>query len=140
MTRPARFLLPLFAVLSACATVPAAEPSQSRPQQPGVRITPPQTPIGKVPSVPGVEIMNLAGLETVIGATASQLSSQFGLADLDVAEGDARKLQYRGEACVLEFYLYPAQNGVSVTTWVEARRTSDGLDVDRAACVGALRQ
>lgn len=84
--------------------------------------------------------MALPGLETVIGATSSQLSSQFGTPDLDVTEGDARKLQYRGAACVLEFYLYPAENNAKVTTWVEARRTSDGLDVDRAACVQALRR
>ena len=129
----------LLALLGACATTPQSAP-QTRPQGGSVRVTYPQAPVPSTPTVPGVQVMQLPGLETVIGATASQLSSQFGIADLDVAEGDARKLQYRGQACVLEFYLYPAENGVAIATWVEARRTSDGLDVDRAACIQALRR
>ena len=81
----------------------------------------------------------------MIGATPAQLDRQFGTARLDVREGDARKLQYRGAACVLDVYLYPggaagATNAELRATYAEARRASDGKDADRAACVIALRQ
>ena len=63
----------------------------------------------------------------------------FGPPRLDVREGDMRKLQFTGEACVLDVFLYPLRPGAEpVATHVEARRTSDGLDVDRAACIAAL--
>jgi hypothetical protein len=85
--------------------------------------------------------MNLPGLEGVIGATTAQLQKEFGQSRLDVWEGDARKLQFSGEACVLDVYLYPPRPGAEPTaTYVDARRSSDGLDVDRAACVKALRR
>jgi hypothetical protein len=52
-----------------------------------------------------------------------------------------RKLQFTGEACVLDVFLYPPRQGAEpVATYVEARRPSDGQDVDRAACVAALRR
>lgn len=139
MTIRVSITLALAAMIGACTTVPQADRTAPR-QQPVIRPPAPQAPVVGAPVVPGVQVMNMPGLETVIGATASQLGSQFGVPALDVTEGDARKLQYRGAACVLEFYLYPAENGAQVTTWVEARRTSDGLDVDRAACIQALRR
>jgi hypothetical protein len=38
-------------------------------------------------------------------------------------------------------FLYPLQEGGEpVATHVEARRASDGQEVDRAACVAALRR
>jgi hypothetical protein len=41
---------------------------------------------------------------------------------------------------VLDVYLYPLTQGAEPTaTYVDARRASDGLDVDRARCVAALR-
>ncbi|MGN6495726.1 MAG: hypothetical protein ACTHK5_00075 [Tsuneonella sp.] len=85
--------------------------------------------------------MTLPGLESVLGATTAKLQSEFGTPRLDVWEGDARKLQFSGEACVLDVYLYPARPGAEPTaTYVDARRASDGLDVDRAACVKALKR
>ncbi len=85
--------------------------------------------------------MNATGLEDVIGADTAGLQRLFGKPRLDVWEGDARKLQFSGEACVLDVYLYPPRPGASPTsTYVDARRSSDGLDVDRAACVKALRK
>lgn len=84
--------------------------------------------------------MAAPGLEGVIGANALQLVAQFGPARLDLREGDARKLQFAGEPCVLDVYLYPsAQAREARATYVDARRASDGLEVDRAACVAALR-
>ncbi len=81
------------------------------------------------------------GLEGVIGEGAGNLQRQFGVARLDVIEGDARKLQFSGNACVLDVFLYPESEGREPTaTYVEARRSSDGKDVDRASCVSALRK
>lgn len=105
---------------------------QGKPRQP-VR-----QPIVRPPPAP--QVQHLPGLENVIGSTAPQLTRQFGTARLDVWEGDARKLQFSGTACVLDVYLYPGAPGREPqATYVDARR-SDGRDVDRAACVKALRR
>ena len=77
----------------------------------------------------------------MIGADAGRLVQQFGTPRLDVWEDDARKLQFTGSACTLDIYLYPLSPGAEPSaTYVDARRASDGLDVDRAACVRALRR
>lgn len=83
----------------------------------------------------------MPGLESVIGQDAAALSRRFGPARLDVREGDARKLQFGGRPCVLDVYLYPMEpRGEPQATYVDARRESDGQDVDRAACVASLRK
>ena len=69
------------------------------------------------------------------------LANMFGPPRLNVTEGDAKKLQFAGDACVLDIYLYPLEpRGEPSATYVDARRASDGLDVDRAACVQALKR
>jgi hypothetical protein len=79
-------------------------------------------------------------VEGVIGANGDDLVRQFGTPRLDVMEGDARKLQYSGNACVLDIYLYPPAPGREPqATYVDARRASDAQAVDRAACIAALR-
>jgi hypothetical protein len=81
------------------------------------------------------------GLEGVIGANQGQLVRTFGQPRLDVWEGDARKLQFSGTACVLDVFLYPSSTSREPhATYVEARRSSDGQNVDRAACVAALKR
>jgi len=83
---------------------------------------------------------SIRGLESVIGADENQLVRQFGPARLNVWEGDARKLQFTGKACVLDVFLYPtSQSKAPLASYVDARRASDGQDVDRAACVAALK-
>ena len=83
--------------------------------------------------------MNLPGLEGVIGKDETALANLFGPPRLNVREGDVTKLQFTGEACVLDIYLYPLAPGARPSaTYVAARRASDALDVDRAACVRAL--
>ena len=83
----------------------------------------------------------MPGLEAVIGSDASALVRLFGPAELDVREGDTRKLQFRGKPCVLDVYLYPYAPGQQPrATYVDARRASDGRDVNRASCVSALRR
>jgi hypothetical protein len=80
-----------------------------------------------------------AGLENVIQKDAAALIREFGPPRLDVHEGDMRKLQFAGTPCVLDVYLYPLRPGAEpVATYVDARRESDGRDVDRAACIAAL--
>lgn len=98
-----------------------------------------RAPVRRTPLPPPVQ--TLPGLEGVIGASGTDLVRQFGTPRLDVLEGDARKLQYSGSACVLDIFLYPPAAGREPqASYVDARRASDGQDVDRAACVAALRQ
>jgi hypothetical protein len=81
------------------------------------------------------------GLDGVIGRTEAQLERQFGAARLNVWEGDARKLQFSSEACVLDVFLYPLRPGAAPSaTHIETRRASDGRNVDRASCIAALKQ
>ena len=134
-------LLPL---LAGCTAVPppsrpAASPPPARPV---VTSVPPTRPVA--PPVTGFrtpEIQRIAGLEKVIEQDAASLTRQFGQPRLDVHEGDMRKLQFAGTACVLDVFLYPLRPGAEpVATYTEARRGSDGQEVDRAACVAALRR
>ena len=126
--------------LAGCATTaPPAKPSAvsvkpalTKPAPTRVRPSrkPPPSAIAQV--VPGVE--------GVIGNDAAGLIRQFGKPRLDIVEGDARKLQFSGTACVLDAYLYPPVVGKEpLATYIDARRPSDGQDVDRAACIAALR-
>ena len=127
-------------VLAGCATTaPPAKPASvgtkpalTKPAPTRVRPSrkPPPSAIAQV--VPGVE--------GVIGNDAAGLVRQFGKPRLDILEGDARKLQFSGSACVLDAYLYPPAAGKEpLATYIDARRPSDGQDVDRAACIAALR-
>jgi hypothetical protein len=73
-----------------------------------------------------------------IGSDATTLAAQVGKPTLDQREGPARKLQFRGAACVLDAYLYPpAGGGTPRVTWIDARNPQ-GNDMDRAACIAAL--
>ena len=135
----ALLLLPLLS--AGCVAVPSAEP----PRDPGPPPAESQQPPPSRPQQPAPQgfltpqILRLPGLERVIERDAPALLNTFGPPRLDVREGDMRKLQFSGEACVLDVYLYPLRpGGEPVATYVDARRPSDGLDVDRAACVAAL--
>ncbi len=126
--------------LSACVSGggPKAPSAPTKAKKPVV--TRPATRAPGNAALPKPKILSGPGLEGVIGATPDGLVRQFGPARLDVWEGDARKLQFSGRACVLDVFLYPTAPGASPTaTHVEARRASDGEDVDRAACVASLR-
>ena len=139
-------LTPLAAglLLAGCVAVPDASapvppPAPRPPQQqpvPPARPAPPSAGVYRVP-----EIMQVPGLEPVIQQDADTLLRLFGAPRLDVREGDMRKLQFAGEACVLDIFLYPLRPGAQqAATWVQARRASDGAPVDRAACLQALRR
>ena len=127
-------------MLAGCAgTVPAAQ--STRPSANPAPTTPAPTRVRPAPKPPRAATpLALPGLEAVIGSNAEQLTRLFGAPRLDIIEGDARKLQFSGQACVLDAYLYPPPGGgAPVTTYVDARRV-DGRDMDRAGCVAALRQ
>lgn len=138
------FLTPTLAACVSAGSGPIIVPdsSASRPApRPSTNTIPPSNPLPPSTDRANPQIMRIAGLEDVIGAGAAQLERQFGSPQLDVREGDARKMQFAGEACVLDVFLYPtARNSTPAATHVEARRASDGRNVDRAACVRALRR
>jgi hypothetical protein len=138
LSRPATIVsaAALALLLQACASAPAGPPPGP---QSAIKAPPTvRQPVTKVPRDP--EITMVPGLEGVIGATGNELLRQFGTARLDVWEGDARKLQFTGAPCVLDIYLYPTSRSPEpIATHVDARRASDAADVDRVACVKALR-
>lgn len=137
---PAFLLAPL---LAACTAVPppreAAPPPPPRPTVTGIpptrQVTPPVSPFRSP------QVQRVAGLEGVLEQNAVGLTRLFGPPRLDVHEGDAHKLQFSNQACVLDVFLYPLRTGAEpVATYVEARRASDGAEVDRVACVQALQR
>lgn len=130
--------LALVPALAACApSVKQARPARPATTQP---VPPQQAPATPPTSFRNARVMSGPGLEGVIGADADGLIRQFGTPRLDVWEADARKMQFTGTRCVLDVFLYPSRQGATETaTWVEARR-SDGQDVDRAACIAAMKR
>lgn len=131
-------------LLAGCASTPPvqtqAPPPPPRPAtQTQVPPTEPAVQPVAVAGRPVPQIMEGPGLAGIIREQAPVLIRRFGEPRLTVVEGDMRKLQFRGEACVLDIFLYPIQPGAEpVATWVEARRSSDGAAVDRFACIQAL--
>lgn len=82
------------------------------------------------------EVMSAQGLGGVIGAPAAALVKRFGEPRLDLAEGDAHKLQFSGKSCVLDIFLYPLSAGAQPTaTHVEARLRQGGAPADAGACI-----
>ena len=133
-------LLP--ALLAACTAVPPPAAPTPRIVRPPVSGVPPTRPVAPpTTQFRAPEIQRIPGLEGVLEQSAGGLTRLFGTPRLDVREGDARKLQFAGTACVLDVFLYPLRNGAEpVATYVEARRASDGAEVDRAACAQALQR
>ena len=139
MTARHLLVLPALLALAACGgSTETIRPLPPPPPQP--KAIRPAPPAAIQTQRPRPHIQVLPGLEGVIGADADALTRQFGTPRLDVREGDARKLQWSATPCVLDAYLYPPESGGRpVATFVDARR-GDGRDVDRAACVAALRK
>ncbi len=136
-------ILPLLGACAGALPPPSPGTTPTAPVGRATRAGPPPSnpamPTGAAFRAP--RVMNIPGVEGLIGSNADSLQRAFGTPRLDVVEGDTRKLQFSGEACVLDIYLYPLREGAEPTaTYVDARRSSDGLDVDRAACVAALKR
>jgi hypothetical protein len=130
-------------MLAACgaqqAPVKSAPPPVAANTRSYSRVPPVRPPVRAAP--PAAAKLAAPGLEGVIGASAGELARQFGTPRLEVWEGDARKLQFIGTSCVLDVYLYPASAGREPqASYLDARRASDGKDVDRGSCIAALRQ
>lgn len=124
ITRSAAMLAALALMLAGCA-------GGAAPARPGTASQPRGSSIVVVP-----EMMAPQGLEGVIGQDAGTLARRFGTPRLDVAEGDARKLQFAGGECVLDIYLYPLRPEADpVASHVEARQRQGGAAVDRGACI-----
>ncbi len=120
-------------LLSACAGGSAGSSGQVR------------APVASTPTSGGgfraPQMMRSTGLDSIIGQRAASLSSRFGDARIDLAEGDARKLQYVSDQCVLDIYLYPLQaNDDPVATHVETRNRQGGGDADRARCIAEVER
>lgn len=82
------------------------------------------------------QVMAAKGLEGVIGAPAAALTRRFGAPRIDLAEGDVRKLQFAGQNCVIDIFLYPVSAGAEPTaTHVDARLRQGGAAVDGGACI-----
>jgi hypothetical protein len=84
------------------------------------------------------QVMAGQGLGGVIGSPGGALTSRFGTPRIDLVEGDARKLQFAGSACVLDIYLYPAAAAPAAeptATHIEARLRQGGAPADPSACI-----
>jgi hypothetical protein len=83
----------------------------------------------------------IPGAEGVIGSNESQLVRMFGEPRLNVWEGDARKLQFTGKACLLDIYLYPSTSAKEPRAAdKEPRGGWDGAGVESAPIHAARRQ
>lgn len=81
------------------------------------------------------------GLENILNKRDDELVALFGVPRLDIIEGQARKLQFTNERCVLDIYLYPPQNNAGterLSNYAEAR-DRDGNAADPRACMNDLR-
>jgi hypothetical protein len=108
------------------------------PLLPLAACAPTATPTAPKPVAEKPVKLHEAGLERVMGKTGAQLIQLFGDADLDGREGQARRMQFAGPACVLDAYLYPSKDGAEpVATYIDARLPS-GDDIDRASCIASL--
>lgn len=139
MHRNLLLALTISPLLAACGSGGVKSASSNPVKQPKPAMVAVRAPVRAPPPRP--KVFAAPGLEGVIGADTDDLVRQFGPARLDVWEGDARKMQFSGNACVLDVYLYPPAPGAPPeATYVDARRASDGQDVDRASCVAALKR
>ncbi|HYD23228.1 MAG TPA: hypothetical protein VEB68_00400 [Croceibacterium sp.] len=142
-----RLTLPalLSLLIAGCAAAPTPEPQPGAPPVAAPRAQPTVPPTLPTPRLATgfrtPTVLRVPGLEGVIESDAASLVRSFGNPRLDVSEGDMRKLQFTGEACVLDVFLYPLRDGGEpVATYLEARRARDGQEVDRVACVQALQR
>lgn len=123
--------------LAGCAG--GASPRKPAAPRPGFRPAAPATPRSTIVVVP--EVMAPAGLSGVIGSPAATLTARFGSPRIDLAEGDARKLQFAGQTCVLDIYLYPVAAAAEPTaTHVEARFRQGGAPAEPGACIREVEQ
>lgn len=79
------------------------------------------------------------GPAAILGQDAATLATRFGDIRIDLIEGDARKLQFLSEECVLDIYFYPPAAGQTpLASHVEARLRKGGATIDSAQCAAQL--
>ena len=117
-------------LLGACATSPnyvRGAPAATAPAQPA-------TATPRAPTV-------MRGANGIIGSQAGALTRRFGEARIDLAEGDARKLQFASATCVLDIFLYPLEAGAApVATHVETRLREGGAAADMSGCIAEVER
>jgi len=117
-------------VLAATAAALAISGCASGPK-PSIAPVAPRSTIVVVP-----QVMAAQGLDGVIGAPATALTRRFGAPRIDLTEGDVRKLQFAGQTCVIDIYLYPVNAGAEPSaTHIDARLRLGGAAVDGGACI-----
>jgi hypothetical protein len=121
----------LGAALAGCVGGGSSAGPRPAPARASAAAAAPRSTIVLVP-----EVMSPQGLGGVIGSPAAALTRRFGTPRIDLAEGDAHKLQFTGKGCVLDIYLYPLSAGAQPTaTHVEARLRQGGAPTDPGACI-----
>jgi hypothetical protein len=124
----------LATALAGCAGGGGGARKPAAASRPAVRPVASATPRSTGLVVP--EVMAGKGLNGVIGAPAAALTARFGSPRVDLAEGDARKLQFAGQSCVLDIYLYPLAAAAEPTaTHVAARIRQGGALIDPGVCI-----
>ena len=73
----------------------------------------------------------------LIGLTGNELVTRFGRPVLQIKEGNSFKLQFRGQLCVLDAFLYPSTGAQYRVTHVEARSRS-GAATNQSDCIRTL--
>ncbi|TRD11309.1 hypothetical protein FGU71_05240 [Erythrobacter insulae] len=129
-------LLAMIMLLPACAGGSAATYTSSGSSAGVGSKAAPQSSGFRAPS-----IQREAGLEGITGVRASALLDRLGEPRIDLTEGDSRKLQFAGETCVLDIYLYPLNAGAEpISTHIEARLREGGGPVNRSQCLAEVAQ
>jgi hypothetical protein len=111
-----RILFASVLALSACARVPTETATPA----------PPPPPVAQ-PRESGV----------LIGLTGNELVTRFGRPVLQIKEGNSFKLQFRGNLCVLDAFLYPSTGAQYRVTYVETRSRA-GTATNQGDCIRTL--
>jgi hypothetical protein len=98
--------------------------------------TPDNVPVQTQPAPAAVQPSTRV-LTDILGLTTPELIRRLGVPAFQVREGTGLKMQWRGVACVLDAYLYPAAGNVERVTHVDTRLRS-GSEASQAACIAAL--
>lgn len=124
-------LLALLAMATSACAGGAASGNYIRTSNPQTTAQPSSAPAYRAPTA-----RSGPGADGILGQSAPFLVSRFGAARIDMAEGDARKLQFASESCVLDIYLYPVGAGnAPVATHVATRLRQGGGETDNDRCI-----